>query len=98
MAKDTTPNSILLSEVMEILREEKEIPEISVEATVRLILAAQVKFYKMLYVLDKHVEQHDKAIEVLQEDKERRDKLTIGLVVLSAGIVADIILRVTGVF
>jgi len=67
-------NGELLLEVQQILRREKEIPDISPKALSQLTLAAQIHLYEELHKLSKRVSDLEGIAADLVEDKVRRDE------------------------
>lgn len=97
---ETMSNGELLKEVLEILTQEKDIPELSPTAAARISIAAQVQMFGLYNSMRGDVTANRKLIDGLVQDKQKRDerakeirglyyRLYIGIIL----IVVDIIIH-----
>ena len=96
-------NGELMNLVMQILTEDKEIPDISAKATARLTLAGMVQLYKITNKNRKCIQTNSESISILASDigvlttdkeerKKRREKEEDGKRKLWYGVLGGVIL------
>lgn len=105
---ETMANGELLNEVLKILTQEKDIPDVSPQAIARLTLAAQVQMYKLHNGLSKEVVQNKQCIsnikDILEELEEKEaerkkfySKLWIGVIIAFTSVILDVVIHLLGV-